>query len=40
MLMEKAGYRISFLALGAVACLATLLLFIAVPETRQETVQG
>jgi MFS family permease len=40
MLMEKAGYRISFLALGAVACLATLLLFIAVPETRQKTVQG
>lgn len=37
MLMEKAGYRISFLALGAVACVATLLLFVAVPETRQKT---
>jgi MFS family permease len=33
MLMERAGYRISFLALGAVACLATLILSIAVPET-------
>jgi MFS family permease len=32
-LMEKAGYRVSFLALGAVACLAFLLLFFAVPET-------
>ncbi|WP_446742419.1 MFS transporter [Silvibacterium acidisoli] len=32
-LMEKAGYRTSFLALGGVACLATLLLFFAVPET-------
>jgi predicted MFS family arabinose efflux permease len=33
MLMEKAGYRISFLALGGVACLAFLLLLFAVPET-------
>lgn len=32
-LMEKAGYRTSFLALGGVAFLATLLLFFAVPET-------
>lgn len=32
-LMEKAGYRTSFLALGGVACLAVLLLFFAVPET-------
>jgi MFS family permease len=32
-LMEKSGYRISFLALGAVACLAALLLLFAVPET-------
>jgi MFS family permease len=35
-LMEKSGYRISFLALGAVACLATLLLLFAVPETSPE----
>lgn len=32
-LMELAGYRTSFLALGGVACLATLLLYFAVPET-------
>ena len=32
-LMERAGYRTSFLALGAVACFATLLFLIAVPET-------
>jgi MFS family permease len=36
MLMEKAGYRISFLALGAIACFATLLLLVAVPETLQK----
>ena len=35
-LMEKFGYRTSFLALGAVACLATLMLLIAVPETSRE----
>jgi MFS family permease len=34
MLMEKFGYRTSFLALGAVACLATLLLLAAIPETK------
>ncbi|SFS18957.1 Predicted arabinose efflux permease, MFS family [Granulicella pectinivorans] len=33
MLMEKAGYRTSFLALGALACLAFLLLLFAIPET-------
>ena len=33
MLMERTGYRISFLALGGMACLAFLLLLIAVPET-------
>lgn len=33
MLMEKAGYRVSFLALGGVACLAFLLLLFAIPET-------
>lgn len=38
-LMEKSGYRISFLALGAVACLATLLLLIAVPETSSQNLQ-
>jgi MFS family permease len=32
-LMEKAGYRFSFLALGGMACLAFLLLLFAVPET-------
>jgi MFS family permease len=32
-LMQTSGYRISFLALGAVACLATLLLLFAIPET-------
>jgi MFS family permease len=35
-LMEKSGYRVSFLALGAVACLATLLLLFAVPETLRQ----
>jgi MFS family permease len=38
-LMEKSGYRISFLALGAVACLATLLLLFAIPETLREKQQ-
>jgi MFS family permease len=33
MLMEKGGYRISFLALGGIACLAFLLLLVAIPET-------
>lgn len=33
MLMEHSGYRTSFLALGAVACIAFLLLLLAVPET-------
>jgi len=33
MLMEKQGYRTSFLALGGMACLAFLLLLVAVPET-------
>jgi MFS family permease len=33
MLMEKSGYRTSFLALGGVASLAFLLLLLAVPET-------
>lgn len=33
MLMEKAGYRVSFLALGGMACLAFLLLLFAIPET-------
>ena len=32
-LMEKAGYRTSFLALGGVACLAFTLLLFVVPET-------
>jgi MFS family permease len=32
-LMGKFGYRTSFLALGAIACLALLTLFLAVPET-------
>ena len=32
-LMEKAGYRTSFLALGGIALLAALLLLLAVPET-------
>ena len=40
MLMEKAGYRISFLALGAVACLAFLLLLIAIPETAHSTTES
>jgi MFS family permease len=35
-LMEHSGYRISFLALGAVACIAFLLLLFAVPETSHE----
>lgn len=35
MLMEKEGYRISFLALGGMACLAFLLLLFAFPETAQ-----
>ncbi|SEB69778.1 MFS transporter [Terriglobus roseus] len=35
MLMEKAGYRISFLALGGMACLAFLLLLFTIPETAQ-----
>jgi MFS family permease len=33
MLMEKSGYRTSFFALGGMACLAFLLLMVAVPET-------
>jgi MFS family permease len=32
-LMEKVGYRSSFLALGGVACLAFLLLLFTIPET-------
>lgn len=32
-LMEHHGYRVSFLALGGVACLAFLLLLLTVPET-------
>lgn len=36
-LMEHNGYRISFLALGAVAALAFLLLLLAVPETLHQT---
>jgi predicted MFS family arabinose efflux permease len=43
MLMEKAGYRTSFLALGALACLAFLLLLFAIPETENsnnESKQG
>lgn len=32
-LMERSGYRLSFLALGVIACLAFLLLLFAVPET-------
>jgi MFS family permease len=35
MLMEHAGYRISFLALGGVACLAFLVLLFAIPETNR-----
>jgi MFS family permease len=35
-LMEKAGYRVSFLALGGVACLAYLLLLFTIPETAEE----
>ena len=38
-LMEKVGYRTSFLSLGGVACLAFLLLFFAVPETSHEITQ-
>jgi MFS family permease len=34
-LMERFGYRTSFLALGAVACFATLLLLTAMPETKR-----
>lgn len=37
-LMEKAGYRTSFLALGGVACIAFLLLLVFVPETAHKTV--
>jgi MFS family permease len=37
-LMEKAGYRISFLALGGMACLAFLLLLFAVPETDHDNL--
>ncbi|GAA3763903.1 MFS transporter [Terriglobus aquaticus] len=43
MLMQHAGYRISFLALGGVACLAFLLLLTSVPETsdgRQQTARA
>jgi MFS family permease len=40
MLMEKAGYRISFLALGAMACLAFLLLFFAIPETAHSNTES
>jgi len=36
-LMERSGYRVSFLALGAVAALAFLLLLFLVPETGQPT---
>jgi len=36
MLMEERGYRISFLMLGAVACVAFLLLLLAVPETAHD----
>lgn len=32
-LMERSGYRVSFLALGGMACLAFLLLLLRVPET-------
>jgi MFS family permease len=39
-LMERSGYRVSFLALGGVACLATLLLLFAIPETLQRNQQS
>ncbi len=38
-LMEKVGYRTSFLSLGGVACLAFLLLIFAIPETSLEITQ-
>lgn len=40
MLMEKAGYRVSFLALGGVACLAFLLLLFAIPETAHSNTES
>ncbi len=40
LLMEKAGYRASFLALGGVACLAFLLLLFAIPETTHSTTES
>lgn len=40
MLMEKAGYRASFLALGCVACLAFLLLLFAIPETAHTNTES
>jgi MFS family permease len=40
MLMEKADYRISFLALGGIACIAFLLLFFAIPETVQSETES
>ena len=39
-LMEKVGYRISFLALGGVACLAFLLLLFTIPETDHEQMDS
>ncbi len=39
-LMEKAGYRASFLALGCVACLAFLLLLLAFPETAHGRIES
>ena len=36
-LMARAGYRVSFLALGGAACLAFLLLLVGVPETEVRT---
>jgi len=40
MLMEKAGYRISFLALGGMACLAFLVLLFAIPETAHNDTES
>jgi len=40
MLMEKAGYRISFLALGGMACLAFLVLLFAIPETAHNNTES
>lgn len=40
MLMEKADYRVSFLSLGGMACLAFLLLFFTIPETSRGQIES